>query len=307
MVGICELRRIRRALMGCLILVLVIEGCTASLPPLPAPTERPPLSGVGEEQRQLPTTGYALGPGDALRVNVYDNPDLSQEVTIGTDGAFSYPLIGRVQAAGLSVRELESLLAQRFADGYLVSPQVGVTVTQHKSQLVYVIGAVKTPGSYPLQRQTTLLEILSAAGGPTPDAGSEVILTHATDKQARPSSTTKVSAAANEQPALRVSLEQLMAGRVPQRIALQDGDVIYVPLAAFVYITGEIQRPGRYRLESDATIQKVVTLAGGFTKFAATKSMTVQRMINGKRQDFQAGLNDLLQAEDVVVVHPSLF
>ena len=77
--------------------------------------------------------------------------------------------------------------------------------------------------------------------------------------------------------------------------------------AAFVYVTGEIQRPGRYRLEKDTTIQKAVTLAGGFTKFAATKSMTVQRMVDGKRLDFQAGPDDLPQAEDVVVVRPSLF
>jgi polysaccharide export outer membrane protein len=73
------------------------------------------------------------------------------------------------------VRQLESLLAKRFADGYLVSPQVGVTVTQHKSQQVYVMGAVSKPGPMRLQRQTTLLEALSAAGGPTPDAGFEVI------------------------------------------------------------------------------------------------------------------------------------
>ena len=96
-------------------------------------------------------------------------------------------------------------------------------------------------------------------------------------------------------------------GRVPQRIPLQDGDVVYVPAATFVYVTGEIQRPGRYRLEKDTTIHKAVTLAGGFTKFAATKSMTVQRMVDGKRLEFQAGPNDLLQAEDVVVVRPSLF
>jgi polysaccharide export outer membrane protein len=261
---------------------------------------------MGDEQRQLPTLGYALGPGDVLRVSVYDNPDLSQEVTIGTDGAFSYPLIGRVQAAGLSVRQLESLLAKRFADGYLVSPQVGVTVTQHKSQQVYVMGAVSKPGPYALQRQTTLLEALSAAGGPTPEAGFEVILTHAADKQALPAGASK-AAAANGQPALRVSLEQLLAGGVPQRITLQDGDVVYVPAAAYVYLTGEIQHPGRYRLEKDTTIQKAVTLAGGFTKFAATKSMTVQRMVDGKRQEFQAGPDDLLQGEDIVVVRPSLF
>jgi polysaccharide export outer membrane protein len=293
--------------MGYLVLVLGIGGCASSLPPLPAPAERPPLSEMGEEQRQVPTMEHTLGPGDVLRVSVYDNPDLSQEVTIEADGAFSYPLIGRVQAAGLPVRQLESLLAQRLADGYLVSPQVAVTVTQHKSQHVYVMGAVSKPGPYALQRQTTLLEALSAAGGPTAEAGFEIILTHAADKQALSSGTSAGSAAANGQPVMRVSLEQLMAGGVPQPITLQDGDVIYVPAGAFVYVTGEIQRPGRVRLEKDTTIQKVVTLSGGFTKFAATKSMTVQRMVNGKRREFQAGPNDLLQAEDVVVVHPSLF
>src|SRR5712691_8528726 len=306
MLDISGLHRIQRALLGCVVLGLGIGGC-ASMPPLPAPAERPPLSGMGEEPRQTPTLGYTLGAGDVLRVNVYDNPDLSQEVTIEADGAFSYPLIGRVQAAGLPVRQLEGLLAKRFAEGYLVSPQVGVTVTQHKSQQVYVMGAVSKPGPYALQRQTTLLEALSTAGGPTPEAGFEVILTHAADKPVLPSGTSKVSATANGQPAMRVSLEQLMAGGVPQRITLQDGDVVYVPAAAFVYVTGEIQRPGRYRLEKDTTIQKAVSLAGGFTKFAATKSMTVQRMVDGKRLDFQAGSDDLLQADDVVVVRPSLF
>jgi polysaccharide export outer membrane protein len=106
---------------------------------------------------------------------------------------------------------------------------------------------------------------------------------------------------------MRVPLEQLMAGGVPQRITMQDGDLIYVPTGAFVYVTGEIQRPGRYRLEKDTTIHKAVTMAGGFTKFAATKTMVVQRTVEGRRMDFQAGPNDLLQAEDIVVVRPSLF
>jgi hypothetical protein len=73
---ICGLHRIQRALIGCLVLGLGIGGC-ASLPLLPAPAERPSLSGMGEEQRQTPTMGQTLGPGDILRVSVYDNPDLS--------------------------------------------------------------------------------------------------------------------------------------------------------------------------------------------------------------------------------------
>jgi polysaccharide export outer membrane protein len=307
MQALWRLHHIQQALIVCLVLGLGITGCTSQLPPLPAPTAQPPLSGLGEEQRQIPATGYAIGPGDVLRVSVYDNPDLSQEVTVGPDGSFPYPLIGHVQAGGLPVRQLETLLTKRFADGYLVSPQVGVTVIQHKSQQVYVLGAVKAPGAYPLQRQTTLLEILSAAGGPTPDAGFEVIVARATDKQALPTRTSTASAAPEGQPVMRVELEQLMAGRVPQRITLQDGDTIYVPAGAFFYVTGEIQRPGRYRLERDTTIHKAVTVAGGFTKFAATKTMVVQRVVDGQRMDFQASPDALLQAEDVVVVRPSLF
>src|SRR5439155_16113182 len=153
MLDICGLHRIQRAFLGCLVLGLGIGGC-ASMPPLPAPAERPPLSGMGEEPRQTPTLGYTLGPGDVLRVNVYDNPDLSQEVTIEADGAFSYPLIGRVQAAGLPVRQLESLLAKRFAKGYLLSPQVGVTVTQNKASrsMSWGLSANRGPMRYSVRR-----------------------------------------------------------------------------------------------------------------------------------------------------------
>jgi polysaccharide export outer membrane protein len=296
----------QQVFMGSIVLMLGLVGC-ASLPPLPALQERPPLEGLVEEQRQMTTAGYILGSGDALRVQVYDNPDLSQEVTIEADGFLQYPLIGRVQASGLSVRELETLLTKRFADGYLVSPQVGVTVTQYKSQYVYVMGAVKTPGVYPLRRQATLLDTLSEVGGPTPDAGAEVILVRAADKQSLPTDMRPASTAAAGQSFIRVQLEPLLAGEVSQRIFVQAGDVVYVPVGGFFYVAGEIQRPGRYRLERDTTVFKAVAVAGGLTKFADKKTMVVQRVVRGQRQEFRASLNDLLQAEDVVVVPASLF
>jgi polysaccharide biosynthesis/export protein len=301
-----KFRCIRQALLGGLVLLLGMTGCTASLPPLPAQTEPQPVAGLVQEQRQT-TTGYTFGEGDVLRVSVYDQPDLSQEVTIEADGSFHYPLIGRVQAANLGVQQLETLLTQRLADGYVVSPQVGVTVAQHKSQQVHVMGAVKAPGAYPLRRQSTMLEMLSAAGGPIPEAGSEVMLVRAKDAQALSSDRLKTPAVSAGQSAIRLPLDQLLAGGVPQRITLQDGDVIYVPAGAFVYVTGEIQHPGRYHLERDTTVFKAITLAGGFTKFAAKKTMKVQRVVNGQRQEFQASTDDLLQAEDVVMVPASLF
>lgn len=306
--GIRKCWRIRQRLLNGLAALLLVGGCTA-LPPLPAPIEPPPLMGLVEAQQQIKIApvGQTLGAGDVLRITVYDHPDLSQEVTIESQGSFQYPLIGRVQAAGLAVHQVESLLTQRLADGYLRSPQVAVTATQRKSQQVFVIGAVKTPGVYPLQRPTVLLEILSAAGGPTSEAGFEVVLIRAADKPALGSSTPQASPASQGQSVLRIQLDQLLSGAVSQPIALHDGDTIYVPAGAFFYVTGEVQRPGRYRLDFDTTIFKAITLAGGFTKFAATKTMIVQRKIAGKPQDFQGGLNALLQPEDIVVVPASLF
>lgn len=306
--GMWGLYRILQALIGGLALMLGVTGCaSSSLPTLPGSAEHAPGAGLVEEQRQTTTTGYTLGAGDVLHVSVYDHPDLTQDATIEADGSFSYPLIGRVQATNLAVRQLEALLAKRLADGYLVSPQVGVSVTQHKSQQVYIMGAVKAPGAYPLQRQASVLEMLSAAGGPTPEAGFEVMVVRATDKQTLPAGTRNASASAAGQPAIRLPLDQLLTGGVSQRIVLNDGDTVYVPAGAFVYVTGEIQHPGRYRLERDTTVFKAVTLAGGFTKFAAKKTMVVQRVVKGQRQAFQAGLDDLLQAEDMVVVPASLF
>ena len=306
--GMLVLYRILWTPISRVALVIGIAGCTASsLPSLPTPMQNPHITGLVQEPPQAGTAGYILGAGDVLRVNVYDHPDLSQEVTLDADGSFQYPLIGHVQTAGLTGRQVEDLIAKRLATGYLVSPQVAVTVTQYKSQRVYVMGAVKTPGPYPLQHQATLLEMLSAAGGPTPDAGFEVLLVRATDNQTMASGNRAASSAPAGQPLVRVQLEQLLAGGVPQRVPLQHGDVIYVPASAFIYVTGEIQHPNRYRLERDTTVFKAITLAGGFTKFAAKKTVLVQRVVVGQRQDFRASLDDLLQAEDVVVVPASLF
>jgi polysaccharide export outer membrane protein len=106
---------------------------------------------------------------------------------------------------------------------------------------------------------------------------------------------------------LRVDLAKLFAGEVSQRIEIRHGDVIYLPEGAFFYVSGEVTRPGRYRLERDITVFKAVTLAGGPTKFAARKHAVVHRVINGQRRTFQARMEDLLQAEDVLEIPTSLF
>ena len=160
-----------RMLVCWTITALFLVGCAANLPPLPPSTARLELSEVIAQRQQLPNSTYTFGPEDVLRITVYDHPDLSHEVTIATDGTFTYPLLGKFQAAGLTAAELEQRLTQRLADGYLVNPQLTVVGLQYRSYHVYVIGAVQKPGVYPLHSSLTLLELISQAGGITSEAG----------------------------------------------------------------------------------------------------------------------------------------
>ena len=106
---------------------------------------------------------------------------------------------------------------------------------------------------------------------------------------------------------MRVNLEEVLAGKPTQRVMLHGGDTVYVPEKGSIFVSGEVQRPGRYPLEKDTTVLKAVTLAGGFTPFAAKKSLRVKRVVGGAPKEFQVQMDDLLQAGDVVTVPQSLF
>lgn len=115
-----------------------------------------------------PETGYTIGVGDILEIQVWDNEDLHRNVEVSQDGAFTFPLIGQVHAAGLSLFGLETLLKKRLADGYLIAPQVTVTVVEYESQKIFIYGEVKKPGSYVLkQAGMTVRQAISLAGGPS--------------------------------------------------------------------------------------------------------------------------------------------
>ena len=164
-----------------LVVVMWVEGCT-SLPPLPPPAQ-PSVPEFVPPSRQGPSAEYTLGPGDVLRITIYGHGDLPQEVVLASDGSFTYPFIGQVRAAGLTVPQLTDSMARRLEEGYLVAPQITIAVTQYSSQQVYVLGAVKSPGVLTLKHNTTLLELISAAGGPTQEAGAEVILARAQEQE----------------------------------------------------------------------------------------------------------------------------
>src|SRR5437879_21367 len=106
---------------------------------------------------------YVIGAQDVLLVQVFDQQDLGGKYTVEVDGTFTFPLIGRVKAGGMTLRGFEGELKRLLADGYFRNPQVTVAVEQYRSQRVFVMGEVRQPGPVPLTRGMTRIEALARA------------------------------------------------------------------------------------------------------------------------------------------------
>ncbi|MCM8775164.1 MAG: polysaccharide export protein [Candidatus Omnitrophica bacterium] len=120
-------------------------------------------SRIAAEEQNIEVQNYKIGVGDLLRIEVYDEADLTKEVRVLTDGYISFPLLGAIRAAGLTVSELERVISKRLGEKYLVNPQVTVFVKEFSR--VFVFGEVANPGSFPIYGKLTVFEAITLAGG----------------------------------------------------------------------------------------------------------------------------------------------
>lgn len=113
----------------------------------------------------LPETEYRIGTQDLMEIAVFGQPELARTVRVNSRGQISLPLIGQIDAVGLSSQQLERLIADRLSEKYLQDPQVTVFMKEFTTVRFTVEGAVNKPGVYPLVGQMTLLRALAVAGG----------------------------------------------------------------------------------------------------------------------------------------------
>ena len=141
--------------------------CTVAQVPAQEPPAPPPA------QQAL---DYVVGPGDALAITSYDQPDLTATFTVEIDGTFTYPMIGRFSVSGKTLREVEAQLRAELTDrGIFKAPDVTVAIEQYRSQKVYIVGEVRNPGAYPLSGDMRLVEALALAGSMLPTASGEAV------------------------------------------------------------------------------------------------------------------------------------
>jgi polysaccharide export outer membrane protein len=246
---------------------------------------------------------YLIGAQDVLTIQVFDQADLGGKYTVETDGTFSFPLIGRVKAAGMTLRAFEGELKTKLADGYFRNPQVTVAVEQYRSQRVFVMGEVRAPGPVPLTGGMTLIEALSRAGSTQPTASGEVAVVRAQQGAKGPLMPNQESGTE----VFRASIRTLESGSLSQNIELRDGDTIFVPRAETAYVFGQVKNPGGYALQKDTTVLQALSLAGGVTENGAMNRVRIVRIVAGIKKELKVNLTDIVKPGDTIIVPERYF
>jgi polysaccharide export outer membrane protein len=238
---------------------------------------------------------YRVVPGDMVRISVFGHQDLDSLSRVGEGGGITFNPIGQVKVAGLTEREIERLLAERLQSLDIVkSAQVKVFVEEYNRPLVPVLGKVAKPGEYPIDVESTVVQMIARAGGLDVDAGDVAILTRPSRSGDTVTSTVELT---------RI----LEAGREHQDVQVRSGDRIYVPPAPVVYVYGEVNRPGAYRLKGGMRVMQAISVAGGVSSRGTTRGLTVTRDVAGRSTSIGVGLDDELLPDDVLQVKESLF
>jgi polysaccharide export outer membrane protein len=240
---------------------------------------------------------YRVGEGDVLKVMVYDNPDLDTTARVSGKGTILFPLIGELDIEGLTVSQVSAKIARKLSEGYILYPQVSVFVEEFRSKRAIIMGEVRAPGLYELSGATSLMELISKAGGLTADAGSEVNI-----KRKNPDNP-------GQDDLIAVDLKTLLEEQeTSPNVPIKDGDRVFVPRAGVFYVTGQVNRPDAYKLEMGTSVIKAITMAGGFTELAAQKRVRLIRKVDGVETVMEkVPMHTAVMPEDVIVVPESFF
>ena len=224
---------------------------------------------------------YVIGAADVLAIAVLDNKELDTVVAVTPGGKITVPLLGDIQAGGLTVSELTQRLTQEFSTK-VKTPQVTVTLREVNSYRIYFLGKVGKPGIQTSKSEVTLLQALSMAGGT--QEGADLSLAY-------------VARGTERLPVDFVKL--LRFGDLSQNITLDPDDTVVIPDTPqnVIYVTGEVKQPGMlpFVRERDWTALKAVLAAGGFTQFAARGRASLIREEAGKRLIIPIDFNDLMR------------
>jgi len=267
----------------------------AAFAQVPLPETSPDGGGLPPGNRPL----LQLGPGDQVKMDVFGRPEMASTMYVGDDGTIRVPLAGPVEVSGLSPAQAGQKVEEALKKGqFLVDPHVTFTVVVSRSQRVSVLGEVHAPGRYPIDSNTTVLDLLAQAGGATEKGSSTVYIL-------RPDAAGALQ---------RISVElggglDSQDGSVPAAFqTLRSGDSLYVPPAGQFYMAGEVHTTGVMKLDSGMTVLQAIARAGGVTERGSARRVSIKRKTaKGDYTVISAKPEDKIQPDDVITVKERLF
>jgi polysaccharide biosynthesis/export protein len=230
-----------------------------------------------------------IGAQDLIAIQVYDSPEFTRTVRIGADGKMRLPMLKeKIQAEGLMPNELEVSVADALAsEGLVVDPFVTVTVAEYASRPVSVAGAVKNPLTFQASAPVTLLEAITRAGGFTPEAGPEILIS-------------KTQPGPDGQPASliqRVPVKALIDAADPEaNLKLTGGEEVRVPEAGRIYVVGNVKKPGAFPLQegSESSVLKMLAVAEGLAPYAGKQAYIYRREASGSKNEIPIELSKIM-------------
>ena len=240
--------------------------------------------------KSLAPTGYLLGPGDVLNVQVFGKDAFGALAEVDRSGQITLPRIGSIAMAGFTFEEAKRVIEKQVTDR-LVGSEVFTSLGELRQISIFLAGEVQAPGSYNVSALTSISQALYLSGGIT-GIGSY----------------REIQVLRGNQLVTSFDLyDLLLKGRSDDDITLQSGDTIFVPVASgIVTISGAVRRPARYDLQDGETFSDLVSIAGGFTASAFQSLSTVKRLNAGDGEPSIINLEGnsgefILQDGDIVV------
>jgi len=244
------------------------------------PASTPSKQEVGGSPGQQAQSRYVIGVGDVLDLRVFGRPQLTRDaVRVDGRGKIRMPLLeGEIQASCRTEADLAADIAARYLK-YVRRPQVDVFIREYNSQPAAVVGAVRQPGRFQLQRPVRLLELLTFAGGPTERAGRSIQIVHAdTSPICEGAGLTTVEGGAG---ITAYGLTDVLAGREQANPYARPGDVISVLEAEQVFVVGNVMRPSSIPLKEPLTVSRAIAMSGGVLAYSKSDRVRIIRQSPG--------------------------
>lgn len=223
---------------------------------------------------------YLIGPGDVLHVTVLGNRELDMDVAVQPDGKVSVPLVGDIQAGGMTAHDFSESLQTRMAS-IVRNPIVSVSVKEINSLQIRVLGQVRNPGVYKVLGRLSILQVLAMAGGPGEFADLAESYVLRKDEK------------------IPTNIDRLLKqADLSQEVTILPGDTLVIAavkgLGNTVYVFGEVRRPGMQPLTKDLTVLRALINAGGFTTFASLRNISIISGPDDKKTKIPVNVKQLL-------------